>query len=127
RSDAVFNTHDGKVFYAIGAVKGVGMAVAEHIVEARGDRPFRDLGDFAARVDARIIHRRTLEALINAGAFDQLAPRREQAFAASDAIVATAQRTNANAADGIMDMFAADEPEPIKLSQAVSNWTPAER
>jgi len=127
RSDAVFNTHDGKVFYAIGAVKGVGMAVAEHIVEARAGRPFRDLGDFAARVDARIMNRRTLEALINAGAFDQLAPRREQAFAAIDAIVATAQRTNANAADGITDMFASAEPEPIKLNQAVTNWLPAER
>jgi DNA polymerase-3 subunit alpha len=127
RSQAVFDTRDGKVFYAIGAVKGVGQAVAEHIVEARGDRPFRDLGDFAARVDARIINRRTLEALINAGAFDQLVPRREQAFAAIDAIVATAQRTNANAADGIMDMFASAEPEPIRLSQSVTNWLPAER
>ena len=127
RSDAVFNTHDGKVFYAIGAVKGVGMAVAEHIVEARAGRPFKDLGDFASRVDARIVNRRTLEALINAGAFDQLAPRREQAFAAIDAIIATAQRTNANAADGIVDMFASAEPEPIKLSQTVTNWLPAER
>lgn len=54
-------------------------------------------------------------------------PRREQAFAAIDAIVATAQRTNANAADGIADMFASAEPEPIKLNQAVTNWLPAER
>lgn len=127
RSDAVFNTHEGKVFYAIGAVKGVGQAVAEHIMAARGDQPFTDLGDFAARVDARIINRRTLEALVNAGAFDQLAPRREQAFAAIDSIVAVAQRTNANAADGITDMFAADRPEPIALNQAVTNWSPAER
>ncbi len=127
RSDAVFNTREGKVFYAIGAVKGVGQAVAEHIMEARGDKPFSDLGDFAARVDARIINRRTLEALINAGAFDQLVPRREQTFAAIDAIVATAQRTNANAADGIMDMFASAEPEPIRLNQSVTNWLPAER
>ena len=73
------------------------------------------------------MNRRTLEALINAGAFDQLAPRREQVFAAIDAIVATAQRTNANAADGITDMFASAEPEPIKLNQGVTNWLPAER
>jgi DNA polymerase-3 subunit alpha len=127
RSQSVFDTRDGKVFYAIGAVKGVGQAVAEHIVAARGDRPFTDLGDFAARVDARIINRRTLEALVNAGAFDELVPRREQAFAAIDSIVATAQRTNANAADGIMDMFAADVPEPIRLNPSVTNWLPAER
>ncbi|HEY0920252.1 DNA polymerase III subunit alpha [Devosia sp.] len=127
RSDAVFDTHEGKVFYAIGAVKGVGQAVAEHIVAARGDRPFADLADFATRVDPRIINRRTLETLVNAGAFDQLVPRREQAFAAIDAIVATAQRTNANAADGIVDMFASDRPEPILLTANVAAWLPPER
>src|SRR6185369_1108189 len=71
-SDAVFNGRDGKIFYAIGAIKGVGQAVAEHIVAARGNRPFRDLADFASRVDPRIINKRTLETLINAGAFDDL-------------------------------------------------------
>ena len=127
RSDAVFNTHDGNVFYAIGAVKGVGQAVAEHIMEARGDTPFADLADFATRVDPRIINRRTLETLVNAGAFDLLVPRREQAFAAIDAIVATAQRTNANQADGIVDMFASDQPEPITLTANFTPWLPAER
>ncbi|MBN8889974.1 MAG: DNA polymerase III subunit alpha, partial [Rhodospirillales bacterium] len=74
-SDAVFTARDGKIFYAIGAIKGVGQAVAEHIVEARGTTPFRDLADFATRVDPRIINKRTLETLINAGAFDCLHPR----------------------------------------------------
>jgi DNA polymerase-3 subunit alpha len=127
RSDDVFTARDGKIFYAIGAVKGVGQAVAEHIVEARGNKPFHDLADFATRVDPRIINRRTLETLVNAGAFDLLVPRREQAFAAIDAVVATAQRTNANAADGIMDMFASDQPEPIVLTANVGAWLPAER
>ena len=37
--------------------------------------PFTDLADFAARVDPRIINRRTLETLVNAGAFDRLVPQ----------------------------------------------------
>src|SRR5690606_13517515 len=53
-SDAVFTARDGRIFYAIGAIKGVGQAVAEHIVAARGDRPFADLADFATRLDPRI-------------------------------------------------------------------------
>lgn len=127
RSLDVFDARDGKIYYAIGAVKGVGQAVAEHIVAARGDTPFTDLADFATRVDPRIINRRTLETLVNAGAFDQLVPRREQAFAAIDAIIGTAQRTVSNASDGIMDMFASDRPEPIKLTQNAGNWRPEER
>jgi DNA polymerase-3 subunit alpha len=127
RSEAEFVARDGRIYYAIGAVKGVGQAVAEHIVAARGDRRFADLADFATRVDPRIINRRTLETLINAGAFDQLVPRREQAFAAIDAVVAVAQRTSANAEDGIMDMFASDKPEPIVLTQNFTPWLPPER
>ncbi|RYE73752.1 MAG: DNA polymerase III subunit alpha, partial [Hyphomicrobiales bacterium] len=127
RSLDVFDARDGKVYYAIGAVKGVGQAVAEHIVAARDGTPFADLADFATRVDPRIINRRTLETLVNAGAFDQLVPRREQAFAAIDSIIGTAQRTASNASDGIVDMFASDRPEPIKLTQNVANWRPEER
>jgi DNA polymerase-3 subunit alpha len=127
RSLDVFDARDGQIFYAIGAVKGVGQAVAEHIVAARGNRGFTDLADFATRVDPRIINRRTLETLVNAGAFDQLVPRREQAFAAIDSIIGTAQRTSSNASDGIADMFASDQPEPIKLTQNVTGWKPEER
>ncbi|SFZ82032.1 DNA polymerase-3 subunit alpha [Devosia enhydra] len=127
RSDSIFDARDGRIYYAIGAIKGVGQAVAEHIVAARGDRPFSDLADFATRVDPRIINRRTLETLVNAGALDGLVPRREQAFSAIDAIIGTAQRTSANKSDGISDMFASEKPEPIVLPQAVAAWTPAER
>ncbi|HVX81544.1 MAG TPA: DNA polymerase III subunit alpha [Devosiaceae bacterium] len=127
KSDAVFNARDGKIFYAIGAIKGVGQAVAEHIVAARGSRPFADLADFASRVDPRIINRRTLETLVNAGALDDLCPRREQAFAAIDAIIATAQRVASDKTDGIVDMFASDRPEPIPLTQNVAPWSLTER
>src|SRR5690606_20069048 len=79
------------------------------------------------RVDPRIVNRRTLETLVNAGAFDQLVPRREQAFAAIDAVIAVAQRTSANAEDGIVDMFASDQPEPIVLTQNYTPWSLGER
>mgnify|MGYP002403885298 CR=1 FL=1 len=127
RSDALFSVKDGKIYYALCAVKGVGRQVGEHIAEVRGSRPFADLADFATRVDPRIVNKRTLETLVNAGAFDQLVPRREQAFAAIDAIIGTAQRAAADKSDGIVDMFASDSPEPIKLPAGVPAWSVAER
>jgi len=127
RSEDVFTAREGKIYYAIGAVKGVGRQVAEHIVSARGEVPFRDLGDFASRVDPRIINRRTLETLVSGGAFDTLVPRRETAFAAIDAVLGTAQRAASDRSDGISDMFASDTPEPISLSAHVTAWSLAER
>ncbi|GLQ57823.1 DNA polymerase III subunit alpha [Devosia nitrariae] len=127
RSEALFSVKDGKIYYALCAVKGVGRQVGEHIAEVRGDRLFADLADFATRVDPRIVNKRTLETLINAGAFDELVPRREQAFAAIDALVGTAQRAATDKTDGIVDLFAADTPEPIKLPAGVPAWSVAER
>jgi DNA polymerase III subunit alpha len=63
--------------YGLGAVKGTGSSAIENIVTARmagGD--FKDLLDFARRVDRSKVNRRAMEALIRAGAFDALEPNR---------------------------------------------------
>ncbi|GAA4341675.1 DNA polymerase III subunit alpha [Pigmentiphaga soli] len=62
--------------YGLGAVKGTGQAAVEEIIRARGERPFTDLFDFCRRVDRHTVNRRTIEALIKAGAFDSLHPDR---------------------------------------------------
>ena len=59
-----------QIRYGLGAVKGSGQAAIEAIIEARREKPFTDLFDFAKRVDKRQINRRTIESLIRAGAFD---------------------------------------------------------
>jgi len=35
-----FSVEDGKIRYAMGAIKGVGEQAVEHIIEVRGDKPF---------------------------------------------------------------------------------------
>jgi DNA polymerase-3 subunit alpha len=127
KSDVVFSVKDGKVFYGLSAVKGVGRAVAEHIVEVRGDRPFADLGDFARRVDPRALNKRTLETLANAGAFDGLAPRREIAFAAIENVMGTAQALSSERTAGQWNMFDTGEPEPFRMPAGVPAWTSTER
>ncbi|WP_404404198.1 DNA polymerase III subunit alpha [Pelagibacterium halotolerans] len=127
RSEVNFSVRDGRIHYSLCAVKGVGRQVAEHIVEVRGDRPFKDLADFARRIDPKIINKRTLETLINAGAFDQITKRREQIIAVADTIISTAQRETSGRADGIEDMFASAQPEPIRLPENVEPWTLTER
>ncbi|WP_196258278.1 DNA polymerase III subunit alpha [Pelagibacterium limicola] len=127
RSEVNFSVHDGRVHYSLCAVKGVGRQVAEHIVEVRGSQPFIDLSDFARRIDPRVINKRTLETLINAGAFDSLVKRREQVIAVADAIVSTAQRETSGRADGIEDMFATSQPDAIMLPEHVEPWSLTER
>ncbi|MDI3258013.1 MAG: DNA polymerase III subunit alpha [Kyrpidia sp.] len=69
-------TEDGHIRFALGAVKHVGQAAVQAVIEARKRGPFRSLEDFLARVDHRACHRRAVEALIRAGAFDPLGKSR---------------------------------------------------
>src|SRR5690606_7257196 len=67
----------GTVRYGLGAVKGVGRGACEAIADERAaNGPYADLLDFCRRVEARQLNRRTLEALVNAGALDALGSNR---------------------------------------------------
>lgn len=74
-------TEQGKpprtIRYGLGAIKGTGQVAVEAIVQARETGgPFASLFDFCARIDRHTVNRRTIEALIRAGAFDALEPNR---------------------------------------------------
>ena len=127
KSEVVFSVKNEKVYYGLSAVKGVGRAMAEHIVEVRGDKPFRDLGDFARRVDPRVLSKRTLETLVNAGAFDDLVERREVAFAAMETVIGTAQALTSDRSSGQVSMFETVEEEPFRLPSGVAVWNSTER
>lgn len=59
-----------QIRFGLKAIKNVGTAAAEAIVEARGDEPFKSLEDYLVRVNPRIVNKKALESLIKTGAFD---------------------------------------------------------
>ena len=72
-----FEPVDAKtVRYGLGAVRGAGESAIASIVEARKAGPFVDLFDFCRRLDKRVVNRRAVEALVRAGAFDELEKNR---------------------------------------------------
>ncbi|VAW16979.1 DNA polymerase III alpha subunit [hydrothermal vent metagenome] len=127
RSEIAFDVKKGAIHYSLCAIKGVGRQVAEHIVGVRGHTPFADLADFASRIDPKNVNRRTLEALVNAGAFDCFVASREQASEAVETIIGTAQRATSNRIAGTTDMFEAEKPRPIALNADFVRWSIAER
>ncbi|MCL2012296.1 MAG: DNA polymerase III subunit alpha [Cystobacterineae bacterium] len=75
-----FSVVDGKIRFGLGAIKGIGAAAIEAIVEARVKGPFLSLLDFCSRVDGRRVNKRVVEALVKAGAFDFEKKARKQLF-----------------------------------------------
>ncbi|ATG74624.1 DNA polymerase III subunit alpha [Zobellella denitrificans] len=97
---------DGHIVYGIGAIKGVGEAPIEAILEAREQGgPFRDLFDFCNRVDLKKLNKRVMEKLILSGAMDRLGPHRASLMATlEEAMKAADQHARAEAL-GQGDMF----------------------
>src|SRR5262249_55047813 len=127
-SGVAFGVQDNSIQYSLAALKGVGGLAVEAIVEARGDHPFRDLSDFANRINPRTINKRVLESLIAAGAFDALESSRARAFGGADAILARAQRQREVLASGALEFSFGGraDGEAIRLP-GVEPWSPAER
>jgi DNA polymerase-3 subunit alpha len=67
-----FNVNkEGKIRFGLGAIKGTGDAAVDNIIEERGkEGPFKDIFDFARRVNLRAVNKRTFESLAYSGAFD---------------------------------------------------------
>ena len=127
RSDATFTVKDGRVVYALGALKGVGADAMRLIVAARGDRPFRDINDFAKRVDMRRVGKRPLEMLARAGAFDQIEPSRARVLAALDGLVAWSAAVQAAAASNQSSLFGGGEDLPPPRPVTAPLWLPTEK
>lgn len=103
--------------FGLAAIKGVGEAAAEAILAERGRGPFRSFTDFAMRLDSHLVNKRTLDALICAGAFDFLGKNRATLAAASERVVARAARTREETESGQTNLFGgggrgASGPEP---------------
>ncbi|MGN7725764.1 DNA polymerase III subunit alpha [Luteimonas sp. 22616] len=77
-SNYMFEAIDGSTIrYGLGAVKGVGRGACEAIAgERSANGTYEDLLDFCQRVETTKLNRRTLEALVNAGALDALGTNR---------------------------------------------------
>ncbi|KAG0190129.1 hypothetical protein DFQ28_002492 [Apophysomyces sp. BC1034] len=91
--------------YGLGAIKGSGQSAIEEIVRARESQPFSDLFDFCERIDRRVVNRRTIEALIRAGAFDSLHDNRARLLASVPLAMEAAEQASANALQGgLFDM-----------------------
>ena len=88
KSIEVFNVDSNKIFYALGALKNVGIESMKNIVEERNkDGSFQDIFDFAKRVELRKVGKRSLEMLIYAGVFDEISSNRNQLFQSIDTLV----------------------------------------
>jgi DNA polymerase-3 subunit alpha len=132
RSDALFKVEVGtdgvqRIRYALAAVKRVGHAAMVGLVQARGANPFKDVADFASRVDPKNLNKMQIENLARAGAFDGLNRNRAQMMQGAETILRRAQAVAEEAESGQIGMFGGvATPEELRLPP-VPDWPDMDR
>ncbi len=119
-SDYRFTVDDqGRIVYGLGAVKGMGEAAVEHMLdERRRNGAFHDLFDLCRRVDLRKVNRRVLEALLRCGALDGLAANRATLMAQLPEALRLAEQDSRAGDAGQVDLFGL--PTQVKPLTAAS-------
>ncbi len=106
RSFYRFKAIDGAIQYGMGAIKGVGEGAIEDIVLARElDGEFTSFSNLCGRVNLSKVNKRSLEALIKAGAFDQLHENRSQLLAGMEQVLKASEQQNKDKQAGQFDLF----------------------
>jgi DNA polymerase-3 subunit alpha len=112
-----------QIRFGLGAVRGLGGAALEALLEARREGgPFHDLFDFASRVDAKRINKGVFEALVQCGAFDTtLAARgitRADAFASIEIALERSRSASRDRERGQTNLFGLFDAAPAKKSSS---------
>ncbi|WP_295169031.1 DNA polymerase III subunit alpha [uncultured Paracoccus sp.] len=127
RSAPTFTVGPGRIHYALGALKGVGLEAMRLIHDARGDQPFRDIHDLARRTDMKRVGKRPLEMLARAGAFDGLDDNRARVMKSLDGLVAWSAAVQSQAASSQTSLFGGGEDLPPPRAPLSGIWLPTEK
>ncbi|MDE0804454.1 MAG: DNA polymerase III subunit alpha [Acidimicrobiales bacterium] len=98
-----------EIIFGLSAVRGVGTGLVQLILEERdANGPFQDFYDFCERVDTGVLNKKTIEALIKAGAFDAVGHKRQGLLMVFESIIdhTIARRKETDA--GIQSLFGGD-------------------
>ncbi len=108
-SSRSFTVHDKAIRFGLGAIKGVGSAAVEAIMESRLEQPFTSLNDFCERADLRKVNKKVAEALIKCGAFDSLGGKRAQYLEVLEDSMDVGQKVQRERAAGQASLFGTEE------------------
>jgi DNA polymerase-3 subunit alpha len=131
-SEVDFLAGDKSIRYSLAALKNIGAQAVESIVAERtANGAFKDLSDFAARLNSKALNKRALETLSAAGAFDDLEANRALVHGNVEQMLAFSNRLASNAAQGTGDLFGAGgtggAAKPQIDMRALKAWMPMER
>ncbi|MCH2212985.1 MAG: DNA polymerase III subunit alpha [Fuerstiella sp.] len=133
RSEVEFGIDSGRITFGMGAIKGIGEGALHTIVHERNENgPFKHIFDLTERLDSKSLTKSALEALIRAGALDDLPGSRAQQMEVVERAIQAGISRQRDRASGQMSLFGgdddvADEEEVTVSFPDVPDWTHSQK
>ena len=130
--------HHGEIRFGLGAIKGMGESAAQAIItEREKNGPYKDIFDFAQRVNLANVNRKAFESLALSGGFDSFGIRREDFFAENskgepflDTLVRYGQVYQAEKAQAQNSLFGSFDDLEVQtppIPKSETRWSDIER
>ncbi len=104
--DFAADVNSKTITFGLSAIKGVGTVATQEIIRERDSNgAYKDFFDFIRRVNHKIVNKKTTEALIRSGAFDNLGAGRKAMVENLEAFVEAAKRKQEEASKGQSSLF----------------------
>ena len=101
-----FSVSNGRIRYALSAIKSVGRSVIDSIVRERSENgPYMSLKDFIERLSGKEVNKRTVEGFIKAGALDGLHATRKQLMIVYAGVMDQVSQERKKSMTGQMTLF----------------------
>ena len=98
-----------QILFGLGAIKGVGEAAVESILEARAEGEFKDIQDFINRIEPQKVNKKVIECIIKAGGLDHFGYTRRALLEQVETLVETAKKGSSLKKDAQFSLFGDDE------------------
>jgi DNA polymerase-3 subunit alpha len=116
---------DGKIRFGLSAIKGLGEGSVQQIIEAReAGGKFTSIADFARRVPAKILNKKTLEALAFSGAMSALGERKQIGLG-FESIAEFGKKAEASYVEGQAGLFDGMQEETVADELELPDIEPA--
>ena len=124
-SEADFSVADGKIHFAMSAIKGCGGSTSVSIEEERKKNgPYKDIFDFCERIDSSNCNKSAVETLIKAGAMDCFGAKRSQLVAVIERAMQSGAAVQADKKSGQTSLFGAFDDEEEESGEAAPSPLP---
>jgi len=126
-SSKAFSVVNGQIRFGLVAVKNVGEAAIDNIIEVRQSHGrFTSIFDFCEQVDLRKVNKRVIEALIKCGAFDSTGHNRNQMTTVLEDALEHGQIVQKEKNDRQMSLFGDMEENGVSINApslpAMDEW-----